>query len=302
MHIVLTCINNFQDYILTNIKQLIRLGHTSIYVITNRSFFTKFSTYSENINLVAIEELVDSYNYNENTQLDNQFRGGFWALTSARFFYLYEFMRSRDIENVIHLENDVLIYHNIDILEILLDKTKIYLPFDTFTRNIASVMFIPNHSVFNTVLDKYDFSKNDMENFSIIQRQTGIIENFPIFINDPNGSPEYQFVTRGFENFNMIFDAAEMGKYLGGVDPRNIPGDTRGFVNETCIIKYNQYQFIWNTMNVRTNRNSSHSFTSNADEHDIRCPFIVVTDGNGNSYSVPIFNLHIHSKNLENFT
>jgi len=284
MHLVLTCINNFQEYILTNIKQLIRLGHnTSIYVITNREFFEKFSEYLENIYLIAIEDLSDSYNYNSNTQLDNQFRGGFWALTSARFFYLYEFMRSRDIENVVHLENDVLIYYNIDVLDRVVDKTKIYLPFDTFTRNIASIMFIPNHSVFKTVLDKYDFAKNDMENFSIIQSQTGLIENFPIFINDPRGSPEYQFVTRGYENFHMIFDAAAMGQYLGGVDPRNIPGDTTGFVNETCIIKYDQYRFVWNEID------------------DIKCPFIVVEDAEGNNCSYPIFNLHIHSKNLENF-
>jgi hypothetical protein len=281
MNVVLVCINNFQTYILTNIKQLIRLGHTSIFVLTNRGFFEQFSEYESKIRLIAIEELVDSYNYNSNTQLDNQFRGGFWALTSARFFYLYEFMRKYAIENVIHLENDVLIYHNVDMLDRLLDKTKIFVPFDTFTRNIASIMFIPNCNVFKEVLDKYDFSKNDMENFSIIQSQTGLIENLPIFISDPRGSPEYQFVTNGFDKFQMIFDAAAMGQYLGGVDPRNIPGDTCGFVNETCIIKYDQYRFIWNIID------------------DIKRPFIVVS--NNSDFICPIFNLHIHSKNLENF-
>jgi hypothetical protein len=168
-------------------------------------------------------------------------------------------------------------------LDRLLDKTKIFVPFDTFTRNIASIMFIPNCNVFRTVLDKYDFSKNDMENFSIIQSQTGVIENLPIFISDPRGSHEYQFVTNGFDKFQMIFDAAAMGQFLGGVDPRNIPGDTCGFVNETCIIKYDQYRFIWNTID------------------DIKRPFIAVKDANGNDFTYPIFNLHIHSKNLENF-
>jgi len=283
MHVVLVCINNFQTYILTNIKQLVRLGHTSIFVLTNRAFFEQFSEYAENIRLIAMEELVDSYNYNSNTQLDNQFRGGFWALTSARFFYLYEFMRKYAIENVIHLENDVLIYHNVDMLDRILDKTKIYLPFDTFTRNIASIMFIPNCNVFRTVLDKYDFAKNDMENFSIMQSQTGMIENFPIFVEDPSGYPEYQFVTKNFQKFNMIFDAAAIGQYLGGVDPRNIPGDTTGFVNETCIIKYDQFRFIWTVID------------------GIKCPFIVFKDASGNDCTYPIFNLHIHSKALENF-
>ena len=283
MHIALVCINNFQEYILSNIKQLVRLGHTCIYVITNRGFFERFSEYIENVHLIAIEELSDSYKYNENTQLDNQFRGGFWALTSARFFYLYEFMRKYDIENVVHLENDVLIYYNIDVLDGMLDKTKIYLPFDTFNRNIASIMFIPNCNVFKAILDRYDFAKNDMENFSIIQRQTDLIENFPIIVEDLTGSPEYQFVSRGYENFHMIFDAAAIGQYLGGVDPRNIPGDTRGFVNETCIVKYDKYQFIWYLVGNN------------------RCPFIVIKNDSGRECKYPIFNLHIHSKALEDF-
>jgi hypothetical protein len=144
-------------------------------------------------------------------------------------------------------------------------------------------MFIPNCHVFRNILDKYDFSKNDMENFSIIQSQTGLIENLPIFISDPLGSPEYQFVTNGFDKFQIIFDAAAMGQYLGGVDPRNIPGDTRGFVNETCIIKYDQYRFIWKT------------------SENIKRPFIVAKDSSDTDFICPIFNLHIHSKNLENF-
>ena len=30
-----------------------------------------------------------------------------------------------------------------------------------------------------------------------------------------------------------------MGQYLSGVDPRNNPNNTVGFINETCVIKYN---------------------------------------------------------------
>ena len=279
MNIVLTCIGNFQEYILVNIKQLIRLGHRSIYIITNREFFDKFSQYAESIYLIAVEDLDDTYKYNANTQLDNQFRGGFWALTSARFFYLYECMRKYTIENVIHLENDVLIYYNIDVLYPLLDKTKLYLPFDTFQRNIASIMFIPNAPVFKTALDLYDLGKNDMENFAIIQRQTHIIENFPIFINDSYHDADHQFVSKNFHQFQYIFDAAAIGQYLGGVDPRNIPGNTIGFVNETCIIKYNEYSFTWK------------------DVDNISRPFIHIKD----DCVVPIFNLHIHSKALEKF-
>ena len=65
-----------------------------------------------------------------------------------------------------------------------------------------------------------------------------------------------------------------MGQYLGGIDPRNKPGNTVGFVNETCLVKYNMYTFIWKEGK----------------------PYIRIE-----GKDVPIFNLHIHCKNLEKF-
>ena len=49
MNVVLVSIGNFQEYILTNIKQLVRLQHQNIYVITNRNFFDSFAEYSDKI-------------------------------------------------------------------------------------------------------------------------------------------------------------------------------------------------------------------------------------------------------------
>ena len=105
MNIVLTCVGNFQDYILDNIRQLIRLNHENIYVITNSELFDRFSEYSTKINLVAVEDLPDSYDYFNKTQLDRGFRGGFWMYCSMRFFYLYDFMKKYNIADVIHLDH-----------------------------------------------------------------------------------------------------------------------------------------------------------------------------------------------------
>jgi hypothetical protein len=278
INIVLTCINNFQDYILINIKQLLLLNHEHIYIITNRSFFNKFVEYNNKINLIAVEDIEDTYHFMQLSKMDKQFRGGFCALTSARFFYIYDFMRQYDVEHVIHIENDVLLYYNCDELKDKLNPRFVYLPFDSFRRNVASIMYIPNHSIFKSALDCYDINRFDMENFSEIRRQTQLIRNFPIFIDDLNEGMEYQFVTKNHDEFQFIFDAAAIGQYLGGVDPQNASGDTSGFVNETCIIKYNNYKFVWNLV------------------AGMRKPFIQV-DG----ILHPIFNLHIHCKNLGKF-
>lgn len=274
MNIVLTCIGNFQSYILTNIKQLIRLNHKNIYVITNNRFFVNFKNYD--VKLISAEDLPNSYNYTRRSRLTRSYRNGFYVLCSLRFFVIYEFMKKYNVENVIHLENDVIVYYNCDILfDIIGNSNKMYIPFDAYIRNIASIVYIPNHSVFKNILDRYNFRLNDMFNFRNTLVSTNYIDTFPIFI-DNNESPEIKFVSRNYKLFNYIFDAAAMGQYLGGFDP--IYKRKAGFVNTRCVVKYNKYEFIWETSD------------------DIKKPFLKV-----NNINIPIFNLHVHCKDLEKF-
>lgn len=275
-NIVLVCVGNFQDYIHTNITQLLCLGHNRIFVLISAALFPNFEMYqgNPNVKIIDVESLNDSYRYYERTNLDKGFRNGFWALASLRFFYIYEFMEQHAIDNVIHLENDVLVYYNCDEIAQRAGKQHIYLPFDCFDRNIASIMYIPSASVFRRILDQYDLAANDMENFVQISKRCNLIQRLPIFPANTYTNPEIQFVSENHQRFGYIFDAAAMGQYLGGIDPRNHPGDTRGFVNETCVIKYNAYKFIWENQK----------------------PHIIIND-----LKFPIFNLHIHHKNLHNF-
>ena len=90
---------------------------------------------------------------------------------------------------------------------------------------------------------------------------------------------EIRFVCKNSETFPFIFDAAAMGQYLGGVDPNNNPGDTRGFVNESCAIRYDLHQFEWEIID------------------GIKKPFLVMKNGQRK----PIFNLHIHCKKVASF-
>lgn len=278
MNIVLVCLKNFQPYILTNIEQLIKLDHKNIFIITNSYLFHYFENYKLKINLINADELIDSYNFEKATTLNKWFRNGFWMLASLRLFYVYEFMKKYDINQVIHLENDVLIYYNCEELNDCLNQNYIYIPFDSYNRNIASIMYIPDKDIFKESLDKYNFNKNDMENFAYIQKTTNLIQNLPIFIKNEEFTDEQKFVCNNSDLFPFIFDAAAIGQYLGGVDPRNDAGNTRGFVNETCVIKYNNNKIWFEEINGN------------------KKPFILIKE-----QKIPIFNLHIHSKNLLEF-
>ena len=267
MNIVLVCIQNFQHYILTNIKQLTRLKEDSIYVLTHAAFFPYFEGLP--VKLVDVDLLEDSFNYREKSTLDTTTRNGFWVCASLRFFYIYEFMNQYNVRDVIHLENDVLTYYNTNELIPFL-KDKLYIPFDSYRRNIASIMYIPSASLFKQILEHYDYSKNDMDNFCFIRDKTSLIENFPIFVKSPSLNAEQLSVCNS--SFPFVFDAAAIGQYLGGVDPRNIIGDTQGFINETCVIHYKDLVFFKEK------------------------PFLLLKNT-----IIPIFNLHIHSKHLERF-
>lgn len=287
MNIILTCVGKFQEYILANITQLLALGHKSIYVITDKKFFGFFGSLCLDVILVDVAELPDTYKYTTMTPMDKSFREAFWVYTSARFFYIYECMHKYGIQDVIHIENDVVIYYNVDVLEPLVDKSRIYMPFDSYSRNIASIVYIPNHQSLSYILDHYDMQKNDMYNFAK-HLSSGKVDTFPIFSNKYYTNPydEKAFVSRNYSRFPFVFDAAAMGQYLGGIDPLNQPGDTRGFVNETTVIQYDKYPFVW-----------SNHITQN----DIYQPFLYVCDEKEPDQLLPIFNLHIHSKTVNRF-
>ncbi len=275
--LVLVCLENFQEYILTNIAQLLRLGHTDIYILTNSFLFSEFEPFAPFLKLIDVDKLDDLFKFNNFSTLDKTFRGGFWFHTSARFFVIHAFMLKYGVQNVIHIENDVLLYYNCDeeLANTFTDK-KLYIPFDTYERNIASIVYIPDADIFGEILKCYDFAKNDMYNFSEIRKNTGLIQNLPIFVSD-SSNLERAFVTNGYEKY--IFDAAAIGQLIGGVDPRNAGGDTRGFVNETCVIKYkDEGEIIWKMID------------------GLNKPFI-----KNKGIEVPIFNLHIHCKDLASY-
>ena len=69
-----------------------------------------------------------------------------------------------------------------------------------------------------------------------------------------------------------LFDGAAVGQYIGGVDPRNQAGDTRGFINETTVFQCDRVHVEWRR---------------GAD--GLQRPFL---------NDRPLVNLHIHSKDL----
>jgi len=103
------------------------------------------------------------------------------------------------------------------------------------------------------------------------------------------------FPTGILGNEKYVIDGAAIGQYLGGIDPRNIPGysipsniiqvtynnPTKGFINETSDLKINKCRISYD---IKHNENTT-------------LPLLCY-----NLNNIPIYNLHIHSKQLYQFS
>ena len=274
MKVVLVMLNNMQSYILDNISHLLNHNNTDLVVITDK----KFNNVFENIRveIVNIENLIPEYT-DILSNVNNTFRNGFWKLTSYRFIALYEYMKQQNIRNILHIENDVLIYKNVDSIHFHNTK-KLLLTMDSKNRCIPGIMFIPSSEILKKCIDQFNPTLNDMQNFALCySNMNEYVDTLPIFLENTDNEV-YKMITENYKFYNAIFDAAAIGQYLGGVDPRNISGDTKHFVNETCAVDYSKYKFIWKN------------------ECGKNYPYIVVCGG-----EYPIINLHIHCKDLKKF-
>ena len=273
MNVILVSTGVFQRYILDNIKQLLLFNY-NIIVITEKKFFSELNEYPQ---ITKIDSVSLTINYDKKTKLNSKFREGFWVNCSKRLFLIYEYMKNNNITNCIHLENDVILYADLTSY-FKNDNKNIYITMDHENRCIPGIMYIPNYTLLNNLINNYNYSENDMKNIAkFYNSNKDICKTFPI-INENSYFKYKNMYNDNFSEFNSIFDAAAIGQYLGGVDPWNISGDTCGFINETCVVKYNNYKFKW------------------IQKNEYFYPHIIIDEE-----VIPIINLHIHSKRLKDF-
>ena len=117
-------------------------------------------------------------------------------------------MKKYERKKCLHIENDVLLYQQLGNL-----SDHIYLTMDSDHRCIPGVVYIPEHKLLENLIEKYDYTQNDMINLaSFYHNNRNTVKTFPI---------STEKWSDNFERFGMIFDAAAIGQYLFGIDPRN---------------------------------------------------------------------------------
>jgi len=221
---------------------------------------------------------------------------GFWLYSTERFFVVEEVMRYFCLTDVVHLENDVLLYSSVDrLLPTFREKyCELGLTQDHDNRVIGGFVYIPSAEAI-TRLNEYIItdgdSKNDMESLCgyLQSRQALPRLNLPVaypqyvnenrLVNSKGERPaDPDAYANNFLAFQSVFDAASLGQYVGGIDKMHSNADTRGFINETAY-------FVPRTFDIRWTVRGGLSL-----------PYLF-----DRGQEVPVVNLHIHSKELRRY-
>ena len=292
------------DYMYDSLYQSLLVNtNVTIYVLIDEilinDFNKKIAMFNINSNCIKVVSLENKSDkieiYREYMKKFSResmsFRDSFWISTTARFFYIEEFMRKEKLTDSFHIENDVMLYENLNKIKVSLNKDELYMVQDNIQRVVPSILFIPNvnelSSMNNFILNKIkesDVFLNDMNLLGMYKKK----ELFPFHFNT---------------NSKYIFDGAAIGQYLGGVDPNNLPkksiprqellkcinNPSKFFVNETSDFKINDNMLFFRKNTVIENNK----------EIDL----IYGKEEIGNDIKIKqICNLHIHSKQLYQFS
>jgi hypothetical protein len=248
-------------------------------------------------NAAFAEVTIYKYVYDQDwwklySQLEHSkdFRDNFWFTSTARFLALADFSNSFD-EEFLHIESDVIIAHDFPFEKLSNAKYDFMFPIVSDSNAIASTIYIKNAKAAN-YLAKFALIESEKNNLTtdmyILSELSKNREvNFAPLPTAPTGSygisgPTNRFLQMSdflILSFGGVFDGFDLGRYLFGDDPRN----KRGF----STLRHNDTRTYLNVRNLDLVMR---------DERDF--PFLTNITSD---FYVPVFSLHVHSKNLKLF-
>jgi len=286
--------SSLPDYLFDNLKILLFLNpNVKIYLIADLINYDNFVSKSmflndnqnsiEFISDISFSESLETKEFKSKSSLNQSFRDGFWFHTSLRFFLINDFITSKSLNNVLHIENDYILYKDPQvIINACASLSDFMVPLDNY-RAIPGIVWIKDFHI-SSKLVKFllvNSSIDDMTNLGNFTINNDFACSFPTI--SPNFAKEHNLnvdkYSVNFDSFEGIFDAAAIGQYLDGVHWLNDISDTKFFQNESSPIIMKSNYITWNIFENK------------------KLPFF-----NDGSEIIPILGLHIHSKNIRTFS
>jgi len=259
------------SYMKTAIEQAQKITKGRTWIISEKEFYVGSKCIWWDAK--KLMEWSDDYKeFMHHNHLNSQGFGDFWTVTLARMFLIETMMLEEDIKEILHIENDVLIYQDPDKLNFPYDVniTKVTNQHDslayTVIKNRESLKWMNRQFV-----ELIKFSK------TTLMRLTGAnmiteMTLLPAIVEKSKGKLGYLSTVPNRDE-EILFDGASIGQFLFGIPNKPTPGfrDPRHYFHQ--YLDNNDVEFIWENNKLFLEENK------------------------GKKYQIA--NLHIHSKQLD---
>jgi hypothetical protein len=274
-------------YVIPSLKIAVRHSGMNVNLIGDADLKNKLDKY--NVNFIDTATFYDNTEFlkmSRNVSANHKFRNGFWLKTVERFFVLEQFMKFQGINSLVHAELDQLLF-GVDIFTKsmrYIDKDGLYVSLHKSEEVIASLVYIQNPETLTSLL-QYAQKRMFSNEMNLISDWGN--DNPDKIFGLPTLASEIYSVSNlknieiiSLHNLGGIVDAAQIGQWVAGIDPRNVTIRNRPVNNFIDSPK----PFM-----LKGDHLKGLTFIFDEDESTL---FLQYLDNN----PIRIFNLHIHSK------
>ncbi len=186
-----------------------------------------------NIGFTSVEDFYKTDDFeaaSRNILSPSVYRDGFWLKTMERFFVLEQYMNFHHKSSIFHAELDQLLF-KVNLLIHNLESTNesgLFFPFHTTKRAMASIFYCNNAEALKSLINfakESDPVSNEME---LLANWSSSFPKFskrlPTAINYVSEASQDSGVkVLNLNIVNGIVDAAQLGQWIAGIDPKNVP-------------------------------------------------------------------------------
>ena len=219
-------------YAASSIDLAIRHSGMSIHLLGNEKLRRQVGV--DGVSFTAVEDFYNPLCFveaAERVSLPQSFRDGFWLKTLERFFVLEQFMESAGLSDIFHAELDQLLFRTDLLVEKLrlIDTPGLFVPFHNKNVVVASVLYCNDRSTFRSLLEYSRQSatfKNEMELLGAWSAQYPqsvlALPTLKTLHSGPSNQLHPGIKALSVDQIGGVVDAAQIGQWVGGIDPRNV--------------------------------------------------------------------------------
>ena len=184
------------------------------------------------VGFIPLEEFYDSKKFADaarNVLLPHHVRDGFWLKTLERFFVLGQFQHHFGLKSLLHAELDQLLFRVDRLVENIeaLNRTGVFVPRHTDSLAVASILYCNSVEKFELMLDFARSSEPFDNEMGLIAQWVRVNPHAGHFLPTISALVGPFQDLEGVRAFGGVSDAAQLGQWVAGIDPRNVPLETR---------------------------------------------------------------------------